>query len=602
MVYLLVYGAFLVIIGITATAQAVMASAHFSASVMNAVIAADRSIIGAFVQSQLLPEDIDADGPDPVRRAALEEGVRNLLEISAIQDSRIAHVELRRVDGLVLAADRPSRVGMTPDPDRGFRAAASGGTFADLADEPTRAAFGEGLPENVIAEYLPILDQQAEVMAVLAIARDADDIVARLDQSRTDIVLLTIAAAGVVAVLLFFIFRAAQTRITRQTEQLVEAARRDSLTGLLNHGSISELLNTTVADAGGSRVGIALIDIDNFTLLNQTHGHRAGDDVLHRFATMLDEHFGEPYAVGRFGPDEFLVVAPPLVVNALERGVERLRTDLNELSLQFGAEQMPITVSAGLAVHPDHAPSVTDLVSTVALTLNEAKSSGGDQVRMTDRTANERADARGFDVLRGLVIAVDTKDRYTKRHSEDVARYATFIARRLDLGEQFESTIRLAGLLHDVGKIGIPDQILRKPGQLTADEAEIVKQHVALGDAIVRDLPNIEAIRAGIRHHHERWDGTGYLDGLADEQIPLIARILSVADVFSAMTTTRPYRKALPLTEALKRLGDAAGSQLDEELVTIFIAGIETAPDAPLPGENVPHAHLWVPLGARAQP
>jgi HD-GYP domain-containing protein (c-di-GMP phosphodiesterase class II) len=183
-----------------------------------------------------------------------------------------------------------------------------------------------------------------------------------------------------------------------------------------------------------------------------------------------------------------------------------------------------------------------------------------------------------------------------------VSRYATFIARRLDLGEQFESTIRLAGLLHDVGKIGIPDQILRKPGRLTETENAIVRQHVALGDAIVRDLPNIEAIRAGIRHHHERWDGTGYLDGLSDEAIPLIARILSVADVFSAMTTTRPYRKALSLPEALKRLGDAAGSQLDEELVKVFIDGIETAPDAPLPGMEVPSAQLWVPLRALAQP
>ena len=216
-------------------------------------------------------------------------------------------------------------------------------------------------------------------------------------------------------------------------------------------------------------------------------------------------------------------------------------------------------------------------------------------IRVADRTADERADARGFDVLQGLVVAVDNKDRYTKRHSEDVARYATFIARRLGLDEEFQSTIRLAGLLHDVGKIGIPDAILRKPGQLTDDEADVVKQHVALGDAIVRDLPNVEIVRAGIRHHHERWDGHGYLHGLEEEAIPLIARILSVADVFSAMTTTRPYRKALPLTEALKRLGDAAGTQLDELLVTTFISGIETAADAPLPGQDVPAGQLWIP-------
>ena len=195
-----------------------------------------------------------------------------------------------------------------------------------------------------------------------------------------------------------------------------------------------------------------------------------------------------------------------------------------------------------------------------------------------------------FDVLQGLVFAIDTKDRYTKRHSEDVARYGVFLGHRLGLDDATLGRIHVAGLLHDVGKIGIPDGVLRKPGKLTADEYEAVKQHVALGDLIVRDLPDIDEIRAGIRHHHERWDGRGYLHALAAEDIPLIARILAVGDAFSAMTTTRPYRKALDVREALPRLGDAAGTQLDERLVTAFIRGIESAPDAPMPGAAVPRA------------
>ena len=174
---------------------------------------------------------------------------------------------------------------------------------------------------------------------------------------------------------------------------------------------------------------------------------------------------------------------------------------------------------------------------------------------------------------RASSIAVDTKDRYTKRHSEDVARYGVFLAQRVAAPAELVATIRTAGLLHDVGKIGIPDAILRKPGKLTDAEYEVVKQHVALGDAIVRDLPDVELIRAGIRHHHERWDGDGYLDRLAGEDIPLIARILAVGDAFSAMTTTRPYRKALDVREALHRLEDAAGSQLDAALVSAFVDG-----------------------------
>jgi HD-GYP domain-containing protein (c-di-GMP phosphodiesterase class II) len=167
-----------------------------------------------------------------------------------------------------------------------------------------------------------------------------------------------------------------------------------------------------------------------------------------------------------------------------------------------------------------------------------------------------------------------------------VARYALFIAERIGLPTELRRSLRLAGLLHDVGKIGIPDRILRKPGVLTDDEFAIVKQHVALGDSIVRDLPDLDEIRGAIRHHHERWDGNGYLHGLAADEIPLLARIIAVGDTFSAMTTSRPYRKAMSTEEALRRLGDAAGTQLDVRLVTAFIQGIETHPHPPLPGDG----------------
>jgi HD-GYP domain-containing protein (c-di-GMP phosphodiesterase class II) len=272
-----------------------------------------------------------------------------------------------------------------------------------------------------------------------------------------------------------------------------------------------------------------------------------------------------------------------------------LQTSLVDLSLQFEAsERLPVTVSVGIASYPEHAASATSLLSTVTTVLEEAKASGGDTVRVASNVPTDELSATStFNVLEGLILAVDTKDRYTKRHSEDVARYATFLAGRIGLEADVLRTIQTAGLLHDVGKIGIPDHILRKPSSLTAAEYDIVKQHVALGDMIVRDLPDLDQVRAGIRHHHERWDGDGYLDRLEGESIPLIARILAVADAFSAMTTTRPYRKALDLREALKRLEDAAGTQLEERLVVAFVEGMETASDAPLPGVEIPASALW---------
>jgi diguanylate cyclase (GGDEF)-like protein len=412
---------------------------------------------------------------------------------------------------------------------------------------------------------------------------------------------VTLSAAMLASGLLLLIFRAAQRRLTRQTKELVESTRRDPLTGTLNHGALVSLLAGRIeaaraggAPAGGS-IGVALVDLDNFTLLNDHHGHAIGDVAL---AAVLDElRLTAPLdaVIGRYGPDEFLVIVEGEDIAALEPSILALRDRLVDRALEVDApDRLPITVSAGIAAYPKDGSSLTVLLATVAATLGAAKASGGDDVKVAGA---EDADATGtssFDVLQGLVFAVDTKDRYTKRHSEDVARYAVFLARQLGLDDATVGSIRVAGLLHDIGKIGIPDLILRKPGKLTDEEYEIVKQHVVLGDMIVRDVPDIELVRAGIRGHHERWDGHGYVDRLAGEEIPLVARILSVGDAFSAMTTSRPYRRALDIREAIRRLEDAAGTQLDATLVTAFVHGIETVPDAPMPGRESTGT-LWTP-------
>jgi HD-GYP domain-containing protein (c-di-GMP phosphodiesterase class II) len=279
----------------------------------------------------------------------------------------------------------------------------------------------------------------------------------------------------------------------------------------------------------------------------------------------------------------------------VESAVESIRTALLDVALRFEtSERLPVTISAGIASYPLDGLSVTSLLASASVTLDEAKASGGDAVRVADSLNLGDEDAGRFDILEGLILAVDAKDRYTRRHSEDVARYAVFLADRLGLEAEFQRSLYRAGRLHDVGKIGIPDGILRKPGPLTEEEYAIVKQHVALGDLIVRDLPDVEIVRAGVRHHHERWDGQGYLHGLAGEDIPLIARILAVGDAFSAMTTTRPYRKALSVDEALTRLEDAAATQLDERLVLAFVDGIRSADDPPLPGD-AGGSPIWIP-------
>ena len=448
----------------------------------------------------------------------------------------------------------------------------------------------------LLREVFPLV-QDGAVKGVVAIWRDATPIVTELEGVRRDLLVVTFSAAAVAAALLTLVFRSAQGRISRQTVALLEAARRDPLTGLLNHGAVVDHLaqaTERLRASPGSPLEVALVDIDNFRLLNETHGHAAGDKAMAVVIETLLGHLDPPAVVGRYGPDELLIALEGSDSRSLEDMLGDFRESLASVAFRVDdGDPLPLTVSAALCAYPEHGGSVTELLATAAITLHEAKMSGGDAIRHPRRGAEIRS-TRSFDVFQGLIIAVDTKDRYTKRHSEDVARYALFIAHRIGLPVEELESIRIAGLLHDIGKIGIPDAILRKPGRLTADEYEIVKQHVALGDMIVRDVPDIEVVRAGIRHHHERVDGRGYLHALAGEDIPLIARILAVGDAFSAMTTSRPYRKALDVAEALRRLEDASGTQLDERLVKAFIEGIETMPGAPLPGDDA--GPLWRPI------
>jgi diguanylate cyclase (GGDEF)-like protein len=594
MLLILVYGIFLVVVGVTASAQSVVVSAQFSTSVINATVAHDRTTIRAFVEGNLVPADL---APGPIEASRLERLQGQLAYL--VDRGEVLRIEIRTPEGAVLMSDTPGLRGTVVAPTIEFQEAVAGAPKVAFASgDAVQTAGPAGLPSaEVLRVYLPIV-RDGKTQAVFAVWRDADPILQALDRIRGEIIGLTVVAALVVAGLLFVLFRAAQARISRQTDQIVEATRRDTLTELLNHGAVVASLESRIEAARASEgsLAVAVVDVDNFRLLNEAHGHDAGDQVLREVAAILAETAPADAIVGRYGPDEFLVALASGDVGDLLGIVERMRTRLVGMDLRFGdSERLPTTVSAGICRFPEDGSSLTELLTTAAVTLAEAKSGGGDLVVVARSESTQRTATGAFDVLQGLVFAIDTKDRYTKRHSEEVALYALFLSDRLQLDAEFRRALRLAGLLHDVGKIGIPDAILRKPAKLTDAEYAVVKQHVALGDLIVREVGDAELVRAGVRHHHERWDGRGYLTGLAGDDIPLIGRILAVADAFSAMTSSRPYRKALSVKEALDRLGDAAGTQLDERLVRTFILGIETAEDAPLPGAPVRRSRLWTP-------
>ncbi len=220
-----------------------------------------------------------------------------------------------------------------------------------------RRVQASSAPATVLREFLP-LTIDGQVRGVVGIWRDAAPILARLDDVRRQVVLVTLSAALIAAALLFLIFRTAQARLIRQTAELMEATRRDPLTRTLNHGSLVGLLAEEIerAHVAGLPVGIALVDIDNFRLLNDNHGHGAGDAALLAVADVLERRLGPEMAMGRYGPDEFLVIASHTALAGLEPLVEDLRTTLVDLSLRFDeSERLPITISAGIATYPEDA-------------------------------------------------------------------------------------------------------------------------------------------------------------------------------------------------------------------------------------------------------
>ena len=588
LLYPLVYVASLTLVAVSSLSLAILGREHVVNAAIDVAVGDDQAIVRGFVEANLTATDLDGGLLSKDRQAVLEPLLADLVRRYGYRD--IAVVSSQLVEPLAASADGGSAVPVSP----GTTNALSTGRSGAQVVPGDRAAT----PQQDLVETIPVV-RGREVPLVFQIRRDAAPILARAGEAFRDVVIVTLSAAVVLAALLHAIFRAANSRLRKQEAQLAESRRRDPLTGLLNHGAavaaLTEMIE--VARQDSSSIGIALVDIDNFRLLNDVHGSSAGDQALSLVADAFRAEAEHWTVLARYGPDEFMAIAPTAVARELPAAAQRIRNRLESGHLQLpGVERLPVTVSVGIAYFPFHAGSVTELVSAATTALAEAKAGGGNEISIADAwTSEPRTPHTTFDVLQGLVLAIDRKDRYTKLHSEDVAAYALFLAGRLGLPDEMLKSLRIAALLHDVGKIGVPDDILRKPGRLTPYEYEIVKQHVALGDLIVRDVPDVEHIREGVRYHHERWDGQGYMVGLAGENIPLIARILAVADAFSAMTTSRPYRKALPAERALDELRAVAGTQLDGQLVASFVAAMEQDPDAPRPGAFRSPDLLWKP-------
>jgi diguanylate cyclase (GGDEF)-like protein len=362
-------------------------------------------------------------------------------------------------------------------------------------------------------------------------------------------------------------------------------ADRDGLTDLLNHRSIQVQLSANLSRAIRTKTefSVVMMDVKNFKFFNDTYGHPVGDQVLRTVARCLTDATRTSDVLGRFGGDEFMAILLDTDSRGTIEVCSRIAERLQHESFQESNDgrRIPIAISFGAALFPDDGKSVMELLSVAQGNLEDARYGNAPMLANLEKNASQEAqelrklkeasEGGTFGVLDALVTAIDNKDHYTRRHSEDVTHWATLMAKQLNFTEETQRAVRISGLLHDVGKIAVPDSILRKPGRLNDDEFQIMQQHPVFGALIVKEVPHLTEVLGGIRHHHERFDGRGYPDKLSGESIPVLGRLLAVPDCFSAMTTERPYRKALSWQEAISEIEKGRGSQFDPLMANAFL-------------------------------
>jgi diguanylate cyclase (GGDEF)-like protein len=377
---------------------------------------------------------------------------------------------------------------------------------------------------------------------------------------------------------------AAEQRARAEAERM---SRIDVVTGLFNRRHAMETVEHELARSGrhGTAVGILMFDIDYFKRVNDTHGHAAGDAVLVEVARRLRAGVREWDVVARVGGEEFCVIAPGLDSEQAVRELgDRLRRAVAERAIAVGQRvALPVTISVGAVLVRDGDGSAEHAVDCADRALYAAKRRGRN--RICGFSDLDQGDLRAeqpqcLHLAEALAVAGDLREGGTGAHSRAVAEWSAAVAERLGLADDDILRVRLGGWLHDVGKIAVPDAILTKPGALTDEEWEIIRTHPAVGDELLRNLPELSLACDAVRHHHERYDGTGYPDQLAGEDIPLDARIVGTIDAYCAMTTTRPYQQPRSPTEAIAELRRCAGTQFDPTVVDALITVLTRLPTA----------------------
>ncbi|WP_270180161.1 bifunctional diguanylate cyclase/phosphohydrolase [Alkalihalobacillus sp. CinArs1] len=368
-------------------------------------------------------------------------------------------------------------------------------------------------------------------------------------------------------------------------QEVSEKADMDHLTELYNHGYFKNLLEKEIdkAKRSGEALSLGLLDLDDFKKYNDLHGHLQGDRLLKHFGAEMKRMAKSDFTVARYGGEEFAVLMPGLSQLEAYRFINQLRKQVNDIYFE-GVEVLPhgcLSFSAGVIEYSLELYNSTEMIEKADQAMYFAKTKGKNNVSLYD-TENLPVDTfqyqQEMDHLEQQLRIFLYKDVYTYRHSRRVYEYAIQFSNKLNLNMADRKTLIMGALIHDIGKLEIPRDVINKKGKLTKEEWEMVQKHVIWGREIVSTDRELHDLLPLVELHHERFDGKGYPYGMSGYEIPRLVRMLTVIDSFDAMTTERPYQETKSFSEAIDELKSCSGSQFDPQLVEAFIEVIEESP------------------------
>ncbi len=365
-------------------------------------------------------------------------------------------------------------------------------------------------------------------------------------------------------------------------KQLEDQVNIDGLTGVYNHRYFHDELRKKIMQGKMDHkpVSMIFIDIDYFKHYNDLYGHQKGDTILREMATVIKENVDLDNIVARYGGEEFAIILPNTREDIAMRIAENLRAKIESTYFE-GEENQPngkITASFGISVYPDKAKDDMDLIKSADDALYRAKFFNKNRVEaytsILDDIKQNISDEKDIELvasIKTLISVINAKDRYTYGHVERVVIYSRLLADQLKLSEKEKATLIYGAYMHDIGKINIAKDILVKKMKLTNDEWGELKQHPNNGVEIIKPVESLKDVIPLIQFHHERFDGKGYPHNLKGEDIPYLARVLTVVDSFDAMTSNRPYNKRKTYEEGVEELRKCSGAQFDPDIVEAFI-------------------------------